>query len=95
MTSDSVGGLNDNKEAMAIPVPYIQGPIHYGMEIYLCLLRCNLYFSCLNNVYSLCNTLSDTELKGFLVQSGAAFIHTSGIVIFKICNQKYSNEPNF
>ena len=51
---------------------------------YFCLLRCNPYASCLNNVcvYSLGNTVSDTELKGFLVQSGAVFLETSSTVIF-------------
>ena len=70
------------------------GANHSGMEIYFCLLRFNPYFSCLNNVYSLCNTPRDTELKGFLVQSGAAFIQTSSTVIFEICNQKHRNKPN-
>ena len=34
---------------MAIPVAQIQGLIHYGMEKYSCLLRCNPYASRLNN----------------------------------------------
>ena len=59
-----------------------------------CLLKFNSYVCCLNNVCSLCNKPRDTELKGFLVQSGAAIIQTSSTVIFKICNHKYTNKPN-